>query len=989
MAGNSSLERVPLKRGSSGNGIGSFTEPVSNPRRPATTTTQDAQLYNVAQGLVPLMNNPAAASHPGGPVWCWPFGAMGDLSSIPPPLPPGMLPEVKLSDFRRYLHIVGDKYERFERGRIIVGPDANRRISVTDLTPGQSKHVQGEGLVAAMRQVPLRYFQEEFTLTRPETWQEECPEDSEDKRAAVLEELSQHLDVVETYLLREIAARSDNFFIASGVVQDLRMAIHRTYDQVKTLRQGVRELDEDVVEAAVTVQRLQRRRGNLMTVLDKLKVVEGISQSQMALQLLLPQADFAGALDVLDDMRATMEAEDLSGLHCFRHLPQQLMEVAEAVDELMASEFLRVTQLRSLDGAVDHVLQGLHQGPASNRSSADGTPYTSSSRLPSLANASIAVSTSGPDLSCYPELALIQNDAEEMRDMLAPLVLGLKRTGRLSASLRTYREAVAIEVKQGIREVVERGLPRLLSADWNSRETASLAEKLQGLQPSVFQQLLAGVFRITQACMRHCGEVRSLLAELLAASKTPRTQTEQLLQEFGEVAQSLSDAAHGRWTKLLGSRAAAHARLRMGELKELLGLCEAFAAMTEACGAKPVLSLRNAVQVQCRAFLDSMHTRSITQLTGLLDQESWTIAEVPSDFQSIADALMQRGADALPDAVGLLGADPLSNGHSHMGNGHAGPADPSEATTNAPSTSGCDGATSAGSPAGSAAQTATQQDSATVLVLGLQRFHVVNTALMLLKLLEEYLTFQDLVPAFGGEVARRVVELLKVFNSRTCQLVLGAGAMQVAGLKSITAKHLALSCQCLGALITLHPRLCAAFTAGVAQPRRSLLLPEFDRVLQDLTIHRGEIHSKLVAIMRERLSANVKQLPAIADRWGGAPGPREPSQFAQTNAKQLRILSQVLTPLLLPEELNFIFGRVGALFSKSLADAFSHIEPRGAGWQAQCQADLQLLISCLQNLPMAEAEKETHVERLAILFSIGGERCFPGQPPHGHAAGPL
>lgn len=30
----------------------------------------------------------------------------------------------------------------------------------------------------------------------------------------------------------------------------------------------------------------------------------------------------------------------------------------------------------------------------------------------------------------------------------------------------------------------------------------------------------------------------------------------------------------------------------------------------------------------------------------------------------------------------------------------------------------------------------------------------------------------------------------KAFNSRTCQVVLGAGAMRSAGLKNITAKHL-------------------------------------------------------------------------------------------------------------------------------------------------------------------------------------------------------
>lgn len=67
--------------------------------------------------------------------------------------------------------------------------------------------------------------------------------------------------------------------------------------------------------------------------------------------------------------------------------------------------------------------------------------------------------------------------------------------------------------------------------------------------------------------------------------------------------------------------------------------------------------------------------------------------------------------------------------------------------------------------------------------------------------------------------------------------------------------------------------------------------------LQDLSMHKEEIHAKLVAIMRERLSNSLKQLPAVAMSWGvqGAPATAHvpPSSFAQTNAKQLRVLSQV------------------------------------------------------------------------------------------------
>ena len=72
----------------------------------------------------------------------------------------------------------------------------------------------------------------------------------------------------------------------------------------------------------------------------------------------------------------------------------------------------------------------------------------------------------------------------------------------------------------------------------------------------------------------------------------------------------------------------------------------------------------------------------------------------------------------------------------------------------------------------------------------------------------------------------------QVFNSRTCQLVLGAGAMQTTGLKSISAKHLALCCQCLGALIALHPALVPVFTSGLHPSRRAVLVPEYDRALQ-------------------------------------------------------------------------------------------------------------------------------------------------------------
>ena len=46
-------------------------------------------------------------------------------------------------------------------------------------------------------------------------------------------------------------------------------------------------------------------------------------------------------------------------------------------------------------------------------------------------------------------------------------------------------------------------------------------------------------------------------------------------------------------------------------------------------------------------------------------------------------------------------------------------------------------------------------------------------------MVSEYVHISDALPSLASEVVHRVAELLKIFNARTCQLVLGAGAMQV------------------------------------------------------------------------------------------------------------------------------------------------------------------------------------------------------------------
>nr|GME13895.1 vacuolar protein sorting-associated protein 54, chloroplastic-like isoform X1 [Ipomoea batatas] len=160
------------------------------------------------------------------------------------------------------------------------------------------------------------------------------------------------------------------------------------------------------------------------------------------------------------------------------------------------------------------------------------------------------------------------------------------------------------------------------------------------------------------------------------------------------------------------------------------------------------------------------------------------------------------------------------------------------------------------------------------------------SGLILVKMLSEYIDMNNSLSGLSSEVVHRVVEILKFFNTRTCQLVLGAGAMQVSGLKSITSKHLALASQVISFTYAIIPEIKRVLFLKVPETRKGLLMLEIDRVAQDFKVHRDEIHSKLVQIMRERLLIHLRSLPQIVENWSRQEDTdSQPSQFARSITK--------------------------------------------------------------------------------------------------------
>ncbi len=71
--------------------------------------------------------------------------------------------------------------------------------------------------------------------------------------------------------------------------------------------------------------------------------------------------------------------------------------------------------------------------------------------------------------------------------------------------------------------------------------------------------------------------------------------------------------------------------------------------------------------------------------------------------------------------------------------------------------------------------------------------------LLLIEILEEYVRIAENFPNTQNEVAAKIAEVIRFYNSYSCQLIIGAAAVVLGKIKSknITARHLCICSLCL------------------------------------------------------------------------------------------------------------------------------------------------------------------------------------------------
>jgi len=355
------------------------------------------------------------------------------------------------------------------------------------------------------------------------------------------------------------------------------------------------------------------------------------------------------------------------------------------------------------------------------------------------------------------------------------------------------------------------------------------------LPHSQFLGFLQPLFASLMDLIQRASSVRHLSLTVLSNSSLPLPQKDATTRQLNEALLSLLEDAHGKVGRILQTRAQAHAQLDLRQLRQYLDAVLSFIQEGEKLGGKTLYTLRGTLLVQAKAFLVNFHAKSLAQLGAALEHEKWTRVDVPAEYQALIDAhFVGKKADeirsstpapapapapasantgapaAAPSATAtppIALQAPLPTWQSKSWNeanegdeedGHAEGKKKDAASAAAAAAASAPVTPAAAAPIAAASPSPVPSPDLKRVLFVLRpseggsassgaflKFPVVHSLLVLLRIIGQYIECSSQLQAVGSDILNRLVELLQVFNSRSCQLVLGAGAMHLSGLKSV------------------------------------------------------------------------------------------------------------------------------------------------------------------------------------------------------------
>ncbi|XP_068796739.1 vacuolar protein sorting-associated protein 54 isoform X3 [Struthio camelus] len=724
------------------------------------------------------------------------------------------------------------------------------------------------------------------------------------------EKLSHYLDIVEVNIAHQISLRSEAFFHAMTSQHELQDYLRKTSQAVKLLREKISKIDKVMCEGPLRVLRLSLTRNNCIKAYNKLKLMATVHQTQPTVQLLLSTSEFVGALDLIATTQEVLQQE-LQGIHSFRHLGSQLCELEKLIDKMMIAEFSTYAR-NDLNRPLEDDCQILEEERLV--SLVFGLLKQRKLNFYEIYGDEMIITAKNIIKQCVVntisqmeeiDTEVVVKLADQMRMMNFPQWFDLLKNifskftiflKRIKATLNVIRSVVllVLDKNQKTRDL-EDALQKDPSKDSTvDTEVAYLTHEGMFISDAFGEGDLPPVAADTTSQRNispnsePCSSDSVSEPECTTDSSSSKEQTSSVTPggveimisddmkltdlELGRLANNIqellynaSDICHDRSVKFLMARAKDGflEKLNSSEFVALSRLMEGFILDTEQICGRKSMSLRGALQSQANRFVNRFHEERKTKLSLLLDNERWKQAEVPAEFQDLVDSVSD-GRISLPEKK---------------------------------------------------AAAVEERKPTEFLIVDGQKYATVGTVLLLIRIILEYCQCVDNIPSITTDMLTRLSDLLKYFNSRSCQLVLGAGALQVVGLKTITTKNLALSSRCLQLIVHYIPIIRAHFEARL-QPKQFSMLRHFDHITKDYHDHIAEISAKLVAIMDSLFDKLLSKYEVKAP---------VPSACFRNICKQMAKMHEAIYDLLPEEQTQMLFLRINASYKLHLKRQLAHL----------------------------------------------------------------
>ncbi|KAF1928229.1 Vps54-domain-containing protein [Didymella exigua CBS 183.55] len=854
----------------------------------------------------------------------------------------------------------------------------------------QSGSKRGPPAVTPLSTIPGVYFDESFRLENPRTFDivsersevvrpvrpptndavysangtAEAPPPSGRKalatNAILQEKLSWYMDTVEVHLISAISTASTSFFAALGSLRELQTEAAESVAQIKELREDLRRLDEQMAIGGLRVVGMKRRRENLRRLTDAVDqlqaVIYGVSHCDESVEKGELEAAAARLVVIERLITGVLDPSDSNVTSWLKtQLPRRLIDLRglralDGIFEGMGDMKFRIGrgfEVRFLDTLLADL--GEHIKNVPSRETLERW---------------VAASTKARGAPAAPKPKLMPaylTTSTEFRSKLRASLHGLNDAQFTNQAAATFREAIVKEMKM----IIRRYLPSSTDDDAESMTSVStrggrghsqqdknsiLARNLRAMDAADAEDFFTNIFTdIGEALRRLSTQVKVLLdvtsgvstppasaGGLRSPPKSPYMQNIDSYMEAGsngqnglgssdlqmELMQALDlssllgqavDAAQTQITKLLRVRSAQSAELPLERFLRYFKLCRLFADECEAISGRSGSALKSAVNDHITAFVQKFSDFEKQELAKAMDSDRWE----PKDFD-VSDT------EVLARLLGSMDGDP-----------------PNWAETGSvlssvpePTANGTNGATEAPKE---------KSKTTTPAIVDEEKYTVSASSTFVLRGIERHLILLSHIPSMTSDISVCLCEYIKLFNSRLCQLILGAGAMATAGLKNINTKHLAIASQTLSFIIAVVPyiRECARRRAGPTPPGGKPVGTEFDNTKRLLQDQQGSIHDKLTDILSGRATVHMRALKKVV--WDeDAEVKRDVSAAMESLTKDTVTMHKVINRYLGELQVRMIMGPVFESYREQVGKVIKEAGVKTPGGKARLVREAKL-----------------------------------------------